>query len=134
MTHVARFRLFEVTVDMCGRDVPATYSALTASKAMYQAFLDYSECWQCTFQAFLKIAKVRSINPSHVPDGYDYVRRAYGLNPRIGQRCRLKDEGESSGLVGEIVHPGSTSTAHVHVVLDGRDYAVCVHPSSVELL
>lgn len=126
----ARYRLYEVTVD----GFPGvSYSALSRSKALYQCYLDFSEPWPCTFREFLAKAACRRVATTPSDDGYGYVRRNYGVDPKIGQRCRLKNEGPSSGLEGEIVYPGR-STAHVHVVIDGRDFPVSVHPMNVELL
>lgn len=124
-----RYRLFEVEV---AGFPPATYSALSRSKALYQCYLRFSEPWPCSFREFLAKTKCRATTMP-ADDGYGYVRRTYGVDPRIGQRCRLKNEGPSTGLEGEVVYPGK-STAHVHVVIDGRDFAVNVHPMNIELL
>lgn len=125
------WRTFDVTV----HGFPAIpYSAPTRGKAIAAAFRDYGVLDdRITFGGFMKIARARVRKESPTPDGYDYVRRAYGVSPCIGQRCRLRDEGPSTGLEGEVVYPGR-STVHVHVVIDGRDYAVMVHPTNVELL
>lgn len=128
-----RWRTYAVTVD--GFEQPMTVSARSTSAARYDAWLSVSEFWgDLSFRDFLGMAQVRSCAPpSRDKDGYGYVRRAYGVDPTIGQRVRLKNEHTSSGLEGEVVYPGP-STAHVHVVIDGRDHAVSVHPMNVELL
>lgn len=127
-----RWRTYAVTVD--GFEQPMTVSAPTASKARYDKWLDFTDVNGCTFKEFLKISHVRTCDaPPRESDGYGYVRRAYSVDPTIGQRVRLRNEGRSSGLEGEVVYPGP-STAHVHVAIDGRDHAVPVHPMNVELL
>ena len=127
------WRTYAVTVD--GFEQPMTVSARSAGAARYDAWLSVSESWcDLSFRDFLGMVKVRSCpTPSREYDGYGYVRRAYSVDPTIGQRVRLKNEGPSSGLEGVVVYPGP-STAHVHVVIDGRDHAVSVHPLNVELL
>lgn len=123
-----RFRLFLIEVE--GFEAHVT-TAPTAGKARWDAFSRLREAYQdVTFREFL--AKSR-VTPHHVPadDGYDYVRRNYGVDVRVGQRVRLVNEGSSSGLEGEVLYPGP-STAHVRVALDGRDHASLVHPLSVE--
>lgn len=124
-------RMFDVTV----RGYPPhPISARSRGKALYQCFLLLGECWpDLKFGAFLKIATARSRATPPADDGYDYIRRNYSVDPKIGHRVRLKDEGPSTGLEGEIIYPGP-STAHVHVVIDGRAHAVLVHPLSVVLL
>ena len=66
-------------------------------------------------------------------DGYAYVRRVYKVDPRIGQRARLVNEGASSGKEGVVAYPGQ-STAHVHIIFDDLEFAMQAHPFSVELL
>lgn len=121
-------RMFEITVN----NFPPVYkSAETPGKARAAVWRDYTDAFECTFKEFLSISKVRSCS---VPakDGYDYVRRAYGLDVKIGQRIRLKDEGPSTGMEGVVVYPGE-STAHVHVKLDDRNDISHVHPSSITI-
>ncbi|WP_189438709.1 hypothetical protein [Pseudovibrio japonicus] len=107
----------------------AVYSALTPAKARVQAWYEYTSAFECTFKEFLKISTLRRCD---VPekDGYGYVRRSYGVDPKIGGRVRLINEGSSSGCEGEVAYPGS-STAHVRVLLDGRDSSVWVHPNNI---
>lgn len=120
---------FSVTVDGWPPFVMggASHGAVRAS-----AYSSYAECRQVTFKDFLRIVRVRRC-PVPDNDGYDYVRRAYGVDPKVGQRCRLVNEGPSTGEVGEIIYPGLT-TASIHVIVDGRTFAVRVHPMNVELL
>lgn len=114
-------------------DQPFLVAAPTRGRAMADSFSRYREVSQdTTFGDFLRMATVR-LAPAPAEDGYDYVRRNYGVDPRIGGRVRLVDEGSFSGRAGQIVYPGR-STAYVHVVLDGQAFSSIVHPSNVELL
>lgn len=124
-------RTYSVSVLMpAGGYADHTYSAKTPAKARAEAWRDYTSAWDCTFKEFLKISRVR-VCPVPADDGYGYVRRNYSVNPKIGSRIRLINEGQSTGLEGEVVYPGP-STAHVHVMLDGRNHVVTVHPLNFE--
>lgn len=110
-----------------------TLSAPTRSKARYEAFQRFRDPYpDVSFGEFTRKCRVSSC-PAPEDDGYDYVRRNYGVSPRIGQRARLIHEGASSGKEGQVIYPGR-STASVIMVLDGQSYPVCVHPLNVELL
>ncbi|MEX3008968.1 hypothetical protein [Hoeflea sp. TYP-13] len=111
---------------------PVCKSAVSASAARADAWRDFTECYDCTFREFLSISTVRRCD---VPakDGYDYIRRAYSVDVKIGQRVRLINEGSSSGLEGEVAYPGLT-TAHVLVKLDSRPDVLRVHPNSIQIL
>lgn len=123
-------RTYEVIIDGFP---PVTFSALSPAQARMEAWQCFTHAYECTFKDFLKISRVHRCS---VPtdDGYSYVRRQYGVDPQIGARVRLINEGPSTGLEGEIVLPGASSSAHVHVVIDGRKHAVCVHPLNIEFL
>ena len=124
------WRTYEITV---AGFPPFALSAASCSKAMASAFssyLNYDD--RAKFGDFLKLARVRAC-PVPEADGYDYVRRAYGVDPTVGQRVRLKNEGPATGEEGVVIYPGQ-HTAHVRVVIDGRDFPVSVHPNNVELL
>jgi hypothetical protein len=125
---VPRWRTYEVSVVGFDR---FTVSSTSHSKARYEAFQRFSEPYpDVTFGQFARQCGVRVCDVP-VRDGYDYVRRCYGVDPKVGQRVRLINENSSSGQEGVVVYPG-TSTASVHVVVDGRDFAVRVHPMNIE--
>lgn len=88
--------------------------------------------WHLSFMDFLKMgvrAKLRTVPPE--PDGYDYIRNAYGVDVSIGQKVTLQNEGADwNGKVGEVMYPGP-STASVHVLMEGYDRPIIVHPSNV---
>lgn len=127
-----RWHLYEVTVAYEGYSATATYSARSRSAAIYQAFLNYSDAWTITFRWFLDVARARRVETC-ADDGYGYVRRAYGVDPKIGDIIELLNEGDWSGRRGQIVHPGSRSTAHVHVAFEGIDYALRCHPNNIRI-
>lgn len=121
------WRTYEITVDGFP---PFPMSAPTRSKARAEAYSRFSEPYpDVTFGDFVKACRVR-VCAVPTNDGYDYVRRCYGVDPKIGQRVWLINEGPSTGQSGEVVYPGQ-STASVHVVIDGRDFPVRVHPSNI---
>lgn len=127
------WKLYEVTVAIDGYSSTETHSARSRSAAIYQAYLGYSDAWGTTFRRFLDIARVRRVQTC-ADDGYGYVRRAYGVDPKIGDTVELLNEGDWSGRRGQIVHPGSRSTAHVHVAFEGIDYALRCHPNNIRIL
>ena len=126
------WRTYRIHVD--GYD-PFTTSAKSASAAKYDAWGRFREPYpDVTFLEFLKRTRATSCPPPEPPlDGYDYVRRNYDLDVRIGDRVELQDEGSSSGKQGRVIYPGP-STAHVHVILDGEAHSSRVHPFSIRKL
>lgn len=119
------FPMYEVTVEGFP---PVLYAAATPAKARTRAWHAYTSAYECSFRDFLKISTLRRCG---IPEDDGYVRRNYGIDVRIGQRVRLKEEGRLSRQCGEVIYPGR-STAHVHVVLDGDDHPVIVHPANVD--
>lgn len=126
----AGWSLFEVTVE--GYD-PFTVSARNRGAALYNKWIDFSDVWpDCTFRHWLNLARVRRSSHAIGPDPYDYVRRNYDRDIRHGTRVTITGEGRDlEGRAGTVVHPGRTSTAYAHVVLDGDDHAIIIHPLSV---
>ncbi|WP_294355846.1 hypothetical protein [uncultured Sphingomonas sp.] len=129
----AGWPLFEVTVE--GYD-PFTVSARSRGAAIYDKWLSFRDVWpDCTFRHWLNLARVRRASRAIGPDPYDYVRRNYDRAIGHGTRVAITGEGRDlEGRVGTLVHPGRTSTAYAHVVLDGDDHAIIVHPLSVVLV
>lgn len=125
-------RTYGVTVTMHSGQHTATYSAKSPASARAAAWRDFTSAFDCTFKDFLRISTVRAC-PVPKDDGYSYVRRNYGVDPKIGGRVRLINEGSSTGLEGEVLYPGP-STAHVHVLIDGRDHRCIVHPDNIQPL
>lgn len=124
-------RLYAIEVDRYGCGY---VNARSRSGAVYSAFL--SDAFSSySFKEFLQHLKPKARLAAQAPadDGYGYVRRAYGVDPKIGQRVRLRHEGRSSGREGVVLYPGA-STAHVLTLLDGDKEPVIVHPMNVELL
>lgn len=123
------WKTFKIELD--GHDAFVA-TAASRAKARVEAFHSYREHHQAeTFGAFVRRVRI-TVCETPANDGYDYVRRNYGVDPKVGQRVTLINEGRSSGQSGFVIYPGR-STASVHVVIDGRDFAVRVHPSNVEL-
>lgn len=109
---------------------PHVMQARSRGAAFADAFRSYSECRDITFRDFLRIATVR---PGSAPanDGYEYIRRAYDTDPKIGQRVTLRNEGCAPDRCGTVIYPNRSSTSYVHVVLDGDKHSVVVHPLNV---
>jgi len=127
------WKLYEVTISWGPHTATEVRSAPTRGKAIYQAYLSFSDAWDCTFRQFLKLVRVRRV-PSVADDGYGYVRRAYGFDPKIGATVELINEGDWTGKRGEIVHPGKSTTAHVHVAFPGIGHALICHPHNVRFV
>jgi hypothetical protein len=126
-----RFRLFDVTLRMYGQSFTRPVSARSASAARYRAYVDAD--LSMTFAEYQRASSVRLSSGELADDGYGYIRRAYGVDPRIGQRLTLTREGaDYEGKGGEVTYPG-TSQNYVHVLLDGQEHPVVVHPHSVVL-
>ncbi|WP_267433825.1 hypothetical protein [Sphingomonas sp. GM_Shp_1] len=125
--------LFEVTVQPYGSSVIA---ARSRSAAVYARFLDYADAFDCTFRDFLRLVSVRCAGPTRaVGDPYAYVRRNYGVDLHHGTRVTIEGEGaELEGRPGTVIHPGRDHTAYAHVVLDGDDHSITVHPFSVNVI
>lgn len=62
---------------------------------------------------------------------YDYVKRAYGVNPIVGQRIRHHVKSVGMGTIA----PERISQAHyVMVVLDGEKHSSPCHPTEMDYL
>ncbi|KTS02518.1 hypothetical protein SB2_25560 [Methylobacterium radiotolerans] len=122
-------RLYEVTARLYGQAYTRPVSARSPAAARYRAYLDAD--LSMPFREYLRATSVRLAPGMPPDDGYGYVRQAYKVDPRIGQRVTLKNEGKDwEGREGEIVYPG-TSRQYVHVMFDDLDNPVVVHPLSV---
>lgn len=129
--HASPWPLFEVSFNGGSR----TIAARSRSAAMYSSYLDLSDVWDLTFRRWIGMAKVRRIRTAPLGDPYEYVRRNYGRDLSHGTRVTITGEGRDlEGCAGTVIHPGRDSTAYAHVVLDGTDYAINVHPLSVVVL
>ncbi len=122
-------RTYEVSVSGYGSSV---YTGDTPAQARAAAWREFQSAYECTFKAFLKMSSVRKIEmpPSA---GYSYVKRTYGVDAQAGQTVVLRNEGSWNGTRGIIVYPG-TSTAHVHVKVDGHKRPLIVHPDNIEII
>ena len=113
---------------------PVVYQAPNRGQAMHQAWQDFRTYDdQCSFRKFESMASVEPRKRPVTPDGYDYIRSAYGVDVRIGKRVTLQNEGPLSGKQGVVLYPNKPSAAHVRVLLDGASSAALVHPMSVVL-
>lgn len=126
--HPAPWPLFEVSFNGGSR----TIAARSRSAAMYSAYLDLSDIWNLTFRIWLGMARVRRMPSAPSGDPYEYVRRNYGRDLSHGTRVTITGEGRDlEGSAGTVIHPGRDSYAYAHVVLDGTDHSIIVHPFSV---
>lgn len=58
---------------------------------------------------------------------YDYVKRAYGVNPIIGQRVTHTVTKKSGAITR-----ASSDAHYVHVRFDGQKHALPCHPTELE--
>jgi hypothetical protein len=110
---------------------PLVRTGTSAAKARYDCFLDLSDAWSdLRFGDFLRRSRVR-VCPTPENDGYGYIRRAYGVDVRPGDRVTITREGpDLEGKGATVVYPGQ-STAYVKLVIDGEKRISNVHPLSV---
>lgn len=60
---------------------------------------------------------------------YDYVKRAYGVNPVVGERVRHHITSRE-GIVARERSPNH----YVHVLFDGSKHALPCHPTEMDYL
>ncbi|HLH92041.1 MAG TPA: hypothetical protein VKX28_26715 [Xanthobacteraceae bacterium] len=61
---------------------------------------------------------------------YDYVMRAYGVNPRVGERVRHKVTEQE----GTISRENRSQSHYVMVRFDGTSHPLPCHPTELEYL
>lgn len=105
---------------------PVIVTAPTRGNAYYQAYLRYREVAKMQLPDFLAASRIEELPTLPGADGYDYIRETYRIDVRIGQRCRIE------GMEGVVVYPGPTAN-HLHVLPDGGQAPVPVHPLDAEL-
>lgn len=59
---------------------------------------------------------------------YDYVRRAYGVDPKVGARVRHTVTGEA----GTIAREDQCAGHYVQVRFDGENFAASCHPTELD--
>jgi hypothetical protein len=59
---------------------------------------------------------------------YDYVKRSYGVEPKVGARVRHTETGQ----FGEIAPEGRSQQHYVMVRFDGRKHADPCHPTALD--
>lgn len=59
---------------------------------------------------------------------YDYVRRAYGVNPAVGARVRHNEIDKW----GTIARESPSQGHHVMVKMDGQNFASPCHPTALD--
>lgn len=62
--------------------------------------------------------------------GYDYIKRAYPVNPKVGERVRHTE----TDKLGTISREDRTASHYVQVVFDGQSHALPCHPTALEYL
>ena len=123
----AAWKIYDITVSGYGT---APVTAPSRGRALSTTW--NSDAFNAiSFGEFLKIARARVRTTPPEPDGYAYVRTAYGVDIHIGQTVTLRNEGARwNRREGVVLYPGP-STASVHVLFDGVDRPIIVHPSSI---
>ncbi|WP_232629189.1 hypothetical protein [Methylobacterium sp. Leaf118] len=120
------WNLYDVSVQGYGTEV---ITAPSRGKALAAAWR--SDAFShISFGAFLRITSLRRREVPPTDDGYGYVRQRYEVDPQVGQRVTYTGCGSSQGQAGTILYPGKC-TAHVLVLIDGREHPVGVHPTDL---
>lgn len=109
-----------------------TIAARSRSAARWEAISQTRDCWDFDVRDALRSARVTPCDGPEV-DGYDYVRRAYGVPVRLGAQVRDLTPGGRAD-VGSVVYPNKTSTAYIHAAFPGCRDALIFHPNEVEFL
>jgi hypothetical protein len=107
------------------------YQAETRGQALSLALRDYRNCDHgMTHEGFKRIASARKVS-APADDLYGGVRRQYDVDPKIGQRITLKNEGPGfNGRCGTVLYPNG-HTSSIHVLVDGMREPLRVHPLNV---
>ena len=123
-------QLYEVTVPGYGSAHFYAESPAAAKAAAY-----HNDAFShLTFCDFLKLEPSARLSAVPTPDGYDYVRRRYELDIRVGDRVRIKNEGPRwNGREGVVLYPGP-HTAHVRALMDEAGYPSWIHPRSIDVM
>lgn len=126
---------YDVTVQDGDRQMTETIVAPTPAKARAEAWRRFSEPYpDVTFKVFLRLCRSVRLNTQPSSAGYEAVERQYGKRFRVGDRVRLNEgEGRFAGKEGTLVYPGP-STCYAHVVLDGAEHPVVVHPYGCDVI
>lgn len=93
-----------------------TIAARSRSAARWEAISRAREVWDFDVRDALRSARVTPCGAPEV-DGYDYVRRAYGVPVRLGAQVRDLTPGGRAD-VGAVVYPNKTSTAYIYAAPD----------------
>jgi hypothetical protein len=59
---------------------------------------------------------------------YDYVKRTYGVEPKVGQRVKHTVTGNS----GVVAREDKGQAHYVQVKFDGKRFALPCHPTEIE--
>lgn len=118
--------IFEVAVDGY---TPEIFTARTRSKATWRAYSAFREMRPSTsFADWIARTRIRKLTRLPLDDdGYDNVRAQYGVNPTIGERRVLVNEGPNDGREVVVLYPGR-HTCMIHCAYLGHDRPMIVHP------
>lgn len=59
---------------------------------------------------------------------YDYIKRTYGVEPKIGARVRHTE----TDKFGKITREKPSAAHYVNVMFDGRGFSVPCHPTALD--
>ena len=106
---------------------PGLYTGLDADSVLRSAYnfslvADNSR----TLDEFREVARVIPFEEYPNPDGYEYIRKHYGLDVRIGQLVGTRD-----GRSGFVTYPGASSAYVLVGAVDGSEWPMRFHPGDV---
>jgi hypothetical protein len=124
---VRTWKLYSVSVSGFGREIIHALSKQAAVREARQC-----EAFRAmTMTQFSQIATVYRITEPLADDGYEYIRKQFGIEVRIHRRCWVKDtRSPHYGKIGNVLYAGR-STSRVRVAFEGQDKPLNFHPLEI---
>ena len=124
---VKTWKLYSVSIPGFGREI---VHALSKQAALREARNCEAFC-SMTLTQFRQIAIAYLIREPLAEDGYEYIRRQYGVEVRVHRRCWVKDtKSPHYGKIGSVLYAGRSAN-RVRIVVEGNDNPLHFHPTEI---